>query len=124
MLLCVAEAPEHPLVFTTLRDMDARELEETLCRLPSVDAVRVVLDGDRVTEALILDVGHVITCGESEIVVHSAHETETSGAGESGADLHADPTQRVSEDIRRLKLNTYRRIGAKLAEIDPPAAAE
>lgn len=34
--------------------MNARELEETLCRLPSVDAVRVVLDGDRVTEVHVL----------------------------------------------------------------------
>ncbi len=34
--------------------MNYREFEETLCRLPSVDAVRVVGDGDRITEVHVL----------------------------------------------------------------------
>ncbi len=34
--------------------MDYRQLEETLCRLPSVDAVRVVGDEERVTEVHVL----------------------------------------------------------------------
>ena len=34
--------------------MNYREFEETLCRLPSVDAVRVVGDGDRIVEVHVL----------------------------------------------------------------------
>ena len=34
--------------------LNFREFEETLCRLPSVDAVRVVGDGDRITEVHVL----------------------------------------------------------------------
>ena len=34
--------------------MNYREFEETLCRLPSVDAVRVVGDGDQITEVHVL----------------------------------------------------------------------
>ncbi len=34
--------------------MNFRELEETLCRLPSVDAVRVVADNDRIAEVHVL----------------------------------------------------------------------
>lgn len=46
-------APRQPLTRYSA-NVDARELEETLCRLPSVDAVRVVLDGSRVTEVHVL----------------------------------------------------------------------
>ncbi|MDH3605718.1 MAG: hypothetical protein OER12_01840 [Acidimicrobiia bacterium] len=34
--------------------MDFRELEETLCRLPAVDAVRIVHDRDQITEVHVL----------------------------------------------------------------------
>ncbi|MDH3540615.1 MAG: hypothetical protein OEP52_11500 [Acidimicrobiia bacterium] len=34
--------------------MDFRELEETLCRLPAVDAVRIVNDRDRISEVHVL----------------------------------------------------------------------
>ena len=34
--------------------MDFRELEETLCRLPAVDAVRILSDRDRITEVHVL----------------------------------------------------------------------
>ena len=34
--------------------MDFRELEETLCRLPAVDAVRIVSDRDRINEVHVL----------------------------------------------------------------------
>lgn len=34
--------------------MDFRELEETLCRLPAVDAVRIVTDRDRISEVHVL----------------------------------------------------------------------
>lgn len=60
------------------------------------------VEGERVTEPLILQVGHRITCGECEIIIHSAHETAVSAEGASGAQLHADPSARVSEGIRKL----------------------
>lgn len=41
-------------ILATLADVDARELEEALCRLPSVDSVRVVADGGRISEIHVL----------------------------------------------------------------------
>ena len=60
------------------------------------------VEGDRVTEPMVLQAGHRITCGECEITVHSAHDTESRAEGASGAELHADPSARVSEGVRKL----------------------
>ena len=42
---------EPPLRYVVV---DFRELEETLCRLPAVDAVRIVHDRDRISEVHVL----------------------------------------------------------------------
>ncbi len=43
-----------PITTATLQPVDNRELEETLCRLPAIDAVRVISDGERVAEVHVL----------------------------------------------------------------------
>ena len=61
-----------------------------------------LIDGVRMTDPLVLEVGHRIGCGETEVIVHSARETTVTAEGATGADLHADPSKRVSEEARRL----------------------
>jgi len=50
-MTCICQRAKGRLLYA---DMDFRELEETLCRLPSVDAVRVVGDDTGIAEVHVL----------------------------------------------------------------------
>ncbi len=60
------------------------------------------VEGDRIAEAMVLQAGHTIACGESTLIVHTAHETASRAEGATGSELHADPSARVSEGVRAL----------------------
>jgi pSer/pThr/pTyr-binding forkhead associated (FHA) protein len=57
------------------------------------------VDGARVTEPIVLQVGQRVKLGETEIVVHPGHKTDHDTTGHSGAEIVTD---RVSEEARRL----------------------
>ncbi len=57
------------------------------------------VDGERISEPVLLQVGQRLRLGETEIVVHPGHRTDRDTVGHTGAEIVTD---RVSEEARRL----------------------
>lgn len=83
-------------------------LEPTEVGLVVVDlgsANGTFIDGTRIDDPIILQPGSRLKLGETEIVVHQAHETQKV-EGQTAAQAANDPS-RISEDIRRLKTSQH-----------------
>jgi len=84
------------------------KLEPTAVGLVVVDlgsANGTSLDGSRIEDPVILHPGSRLKLGETEIVVHQAHETRQSEV--PGVPGEIPESSRISEDIRRLKTTQH-----------------